>query len=139
MVTYELIYSWKDIKTKSLEIIEKRKLTQKEKTKVIEILNKVDPSFNFRDLDSLITFVKHNFEKSEKLFFNSRDVDEDVKSLFKAIGSVAGVEKQMNLFCKERGAHRATFYRLKRQFGLSRNYVAMSQVSNIYGGNENGK
>lgn len=117
-LTFELIYSFKEIIQLSLKLTDNRNdinKAQKERVKGI-LIKCVLPqhNFNFRLLDRLISFVKYDSDKAESLFIQSLDTDDEIALINRLTNSNKPVEEQVREFQKETGNGRATFFRKKK-------------------------
>lgn len=116
---FKLNYTQKEIKELSKKIIqEKKDLTNKQKTKIMEIINKtIKPQhdFNFRLLERLIGFVKYNQLEAQNLFINSLDIDDETQTLVKIINEKKGIETQIREYMKQTGKSRMSYYRKKKK------------------------
>lgn len=99
-------------------------LTQDEKDRIkIILLTHVSEStkdFNFRTLRKLIAFVQYDISKAEKLFVETTEIDEDREAYLKVIKLATEVKTQIILFMESIGKSRATFFRIKKGFKVSK-------------------
>ena len=128
--TFELVYTFDQIIAQSKKIIEKRKLTNPQKEKVLEILEKIDSSFtfNFRELDRLIKFVEFDIESAETMFFNSSKANEEVKAYLRIVSKWNSTELQIEMFKRETGLSRRSYYRFKKKYGVPKCQTGFQEV-----------
>ena len=116
-LVFELKYSTKEMKILSEEIIEQQKdLTTKQKDltkKIIEESITKEHDYNFRILDRLITFVKHDENIAKELFINSMPRDETITAFYETQHD--NIKKHIEDFIDLTGTSRATFYRIKKR------------------------
>lgn len=116
---YELKYEFNEIINISKQIVEEKDdISKKQKNKINYILdNKIKKyvDFNFRLLERLISFVKYDIDKAEKLFFNSININGEKKLLINILQKYDTVKKQIRKFKKKTGYSRATFFRKKKK------------------------
>lgn len=120
-ISYELIYSQKDILSVVKKIMDNRNLKSQEYKAVDGIIKRnVNPSmqFNFRLLDRLINFVEYNVMKAEELFLSSLTLDKDLQLIWKLKIRKLSKKVQIRLFCEQTGKCRMTYYRLVKKLAV---------------------
>lgn len=120
-ILYKINFTFKE-KMKMCEgfIKKDNTLTDKQKTKVIYLLNKhITPAtkdFNFRTLKKIIAFVQYNINKAEELLKATTEQDELKEAYLKSIKKSKEVKTQILYFIELTGKSRATFFRIKKKF-----------------------
>ena len=118
ITSYELTFTYDEILKITNEIIDSRGLDPNQVKKVKELVKKhvnEASDFNLRVLDRLIGFVKYDFDKSEELFLDSFEIDEEMELVLKLMNSNLSLDEQVKRYQIQTGFKRRTYYTRRKK------------------------